>query len=677
MSVIGAIGQLGSIAGGGSHMPLGRGASSAWEQMQNRVYPSAFPDITSVMAAYQRGWISWDIAAKAAGSSGVNLGQNRAPALGDRAAAWKGIFKLMESRPDAGLIMMGRQRGIIPEAEFAHLSERAGMNKPDWVMIQPLLRGYCSPAELLMLRNRGTITEQTFRDKLQRVGGFEGEELSYFKELLKVYPTTTDLVQWAVREAFSPAIANKHKLYYEHPTDLDKYAKAAGIGWEMGPLAQTENGAKPITPFMASWASHWQPISPSQSYVMLHRLRADRIARYRKLGFDVNTFTLDDVKLWLRVSDYPPVARDYLAAIAYQPLRLSDIRNAYMMDSKDSIWAQDQLQDRGLHPDDAKDAVDTWTDQKVEEGHITPRTLRRINKRRKVSAIEAMANELVNAYQTGIIDRAGTLQQLTATGYDEEAAGMRLDRADIRRRIALVKQAITRIRGDLIEGAISPEGAFEQLGQAGIQGDKANDYVRLWGIELTRDRRAASTANTIRWYRDGLLTREQAFDRLTNIGWSNPDALLHLAQAQIQDDAIEARKQAAEIKSRRQQAKEMEGVIKQGEQRTKQARAALKSLTSVPTLVRWLKRAIINADYFIRRMRLIGYSDPEINRYLDDAGLDAIGEVAKAEAKAAKESGGNNPPALEDKSNGDNQIPSGQTGPDDSPPGDAGLAGVP
>ncbi|GAI29857.1 unnamed protein product [marine sediment metagenome] len=86
--------------------------------------------------------------------------------------------------------------------------------------------------------------------------GIHDEYFSLYKELAKQIPPVADIITMAVREAFTPAIAEKFGQYEDFPEPLKEWAGKKGLSSEWAERY---------------WAAHWSLPSPLQGFEMLHR----------------------------------------------------------------------------------------------------------------------------------------------------------------------------------------------------------------------------------------------------------------------------------------------------------------------------------------------------------------------------------------------------------------------
>lgn len=119
-----------------------------------------------------------------------------------------------------------------------------------------------------------------------------------YRELAYPIPPVADIITMAVREAFTPDIAQRFGQYEGLPQAYVEAVQRKGISREWAERY---------------WAAHWTLPSPQQGFEMLHRGIINR----------------DELHLLLRALDIMPFWRDKLMATSFNPLTRVDIRRMY------------------------------------------------------------------------------------------------------------------------------------------------------------------------------------------------------------------------------------------------------------------------------------------------------------------------------------------------------------
>lgn len=554
---------------------------------------------------------------------------------------WKWVKGLTLSVPDVGTINQAFTRGYVDFDEWKKLITRSGARDFHWNAVLPAYEAVPSLAESILLYNRRLIDEQTLDSFLHRNGFADQNVRELLGKLRFTIPSISDLITMQVREVFDPKLANELGLYNESPSSIVPYFEAQGLNWGVTlpdrttPLMGNVDGQqRQLTWPDLYWGMHWRPFSPEQVFRMWHLLRPERIQRYKGRGLRVEPTDLEFVRRWLRIQDYPPNVRDYLSAIAFQPLRLIDIRNALstgvaatayarennlpepanLLDREvlSRRWAIQQFLDRGVHPDDAEVQADLALATEARKRTAPIAALSR-------GSLSTLIKQIQSFYRIGSVTRELAFKTLQENGVDDKTATLSLDNVDRSASEAVTKQTIKLIRQRYMDGATDANGVREELNRAGIVPERGTQYINLWTAQRTQRSRMATTTDIQDWALKGFLSPAEAANRLRNLGWSEPDTLLHLAEIQANVNQVQARQAQTEVKSRRSAAKEIERLIQETTSQQERLRSDLRRLTPVTTVKKWLKTGIISQAFFQTRLAAMGYPASEILLHMAEA----------------------------------------------------------
>lgn len=619
----------------------------AWEAARRATIP--VPGIEAAM----RGW--------AHGLLDTTLRDKLIKRAGSDPELWQWARSLALSVPDPGTINQAFTRGYIDFDEWKKLLLRSGARDFHWNAVLAAYESVPSIAETISLYNRRLIDDQQLDSFLHRNGLADQTNRELIKTLRHAIPSISDLITMQVREVFNPELANSLGLYDESPSSIIPYFEAQGLNWgvtlpdRVTPLIGNVDGnPRPLTWPDLYWGMHWRPFSPEQVFRMWHVLRPERIQRYKGRGLNVEPADLDFVRRWLRIQDYPPRVRDYLAAIAFQPLRLIDIRAALATGVAADAWAREQnvppaanpgerelfsrrwavqqFLDRGVHPDDAEVQADLALEAERRK-RLTPiPALQR-------SALSKLLQQVISHYRIGIITSQQATVALRDQGIPETTIALVIQNTDRDVSELGVKETLKLIRRRYLDGITDGPAVREELNRAGITAERGTQYINLWTAQRNQRSRMVTTAKIQEWARMGLLSPQEAQRRLDNLGWSDSDVILHLAEIQADVNQIQARQAQAALKSQRSQAAELQRLIKANQQQAARMQSELRRLSPVSTLKKWLRLNIISESFFATRMAAMGYPADEIARHL--------AEVYSSNGQQATEDSQERPPQEE------------------------------
>jgi hypothetical protein len=157
-----------------------------------------------------------------------------------------------------------------------------------------------------------------------------------------------------------------------------------------------------------------------------------------------------------------------------------------------------------------------------------------------------------------------------------------------------------------------------QLPALGVQPAAAQNYVAIWTLENTPNRKRRTATQITTDLSMGRLTLPDALARLQNLGYENADQMLYLADAQ--DKLLKRETQALATADRIQQkhSAALSKAAKEAAAQQKALIAQLRKEESPADLKRWGESGYITQHYYVDRLRLYGYDDASILLHVDD-----------------------------------------------------------
>lgn len=647
-----------------SFEPLGLSSKyTAWNQR-----PRQIPDPGALIRAYTRGFIApnalqdylrWN------GILWIPVGQ-QAPELPDevnlreRGALWNRVIDSMYEQPSIGMALDLWQRDHLNDDELRAMLRRAGADVTSWFQTKEAWFQTLDPGALIIARNREVINQVEFEQALKHGGYRLPRTRQVIDKMREALPPISDLVLFATRDLWDSDVVRRRRLFAEFPFDMRKWADAQGLFGETNINNPEIPGGRLAQWMDAYWGAHWKNIAPTQAYTMFHRIRESRLERFRSQGFNVETYTLERLRQELKVSDYALGDRDYLAAIAYTPMRLIDIRKALTYHHtvqtspaiRDSItpellgrlslynrdWAVEQFLDRGLHPDDAQTSADLALLQ-VQTAQAT-----RIQKFEESLQLR-LVRDTIDAYKTGTMSEADVRTALTNTNMSSDGINKAIATVNIEWHTSVVKAAVNGIRTDYFNGTLASAEVVQALRNAGMSDEMAKARLDLWIVQRNRTRRTATTQQLLKWLEEGLVTVPEVTQRLTNLGWSNPDQLTLLREAQQHITQLRGRTLAAAQRNRAQQAKLIAKVAKDAQSVHRQAVADLRAAMPRTSIQAWLRKALVGEAWARARLTEQQWPASSIDLWIKEALPVPPQQRTTANGQTTQTAGGGLPPA--------------------------------
>lgn len=599
-------------------------------------FPVLPPQPSAIMQMYTRGILDENLTRTLLRNQGINWhSASTTPRMTNAELGWRGVEEMTRERPGVGLIMQLWVQGYwgADDDRAREAIKYAGGDAGYWGRFVTALYQQPDVAVMLSGWNRGTATEADVDRALIRHGFGHARHRATIKEQRFQVPGIATAVDWAGADLLDAGRASDLGLFNDQPPQLGDLKKWTGAGKELQ-LDITADGAnRRATVGDMYWAAHWQQLSISQAVTAFHRLRPDRIAAYQALGFDVQPFTVADLRRSMRVNGVPSGYRDIIGATSYGLPRITYVKTALTLGhearrnpqaaqifgvglqarlaSFNRDWAVAAFQDYGLSPTDAGAQADITLAQAHLKDHNAA-------KKWDDRLVQETVTAVRKSYRAGVMDSADAVEALEQAGLSAGTAEGLIQLDDAATQLANSEALTKAIRQDFMLGGANADQAQGLLVSAGLTNDAASETVDRWQTQLSLRRRGLSTSQIQDYVARGWITVEQAVQRLTNLGWSNPDLALLMAQAHAKSLTLQAAALNAADRQNRQNVSELQKVANEAKRVYNQTQSAIRQATPVSTLTKWLRDGVITPPVYVQRLVAGGYPENIAQLYLQD-----------------------------------------------------------
>jgi hypothetical protein len=377
-------------------------------------------------------------------------------------------------------------RGIIDKKQFDYELESTGLNadRRDWLVALRLQ--LFNVVESVILWRREEITDEDLNGRLIRLGIPEND-MPLWVKFTETRPSVQDVITFAVREVYSPQIAEKFGQFEgadEVATVADKDLKAAGISPET---------------LRKYWAAHWQLPSVQMGFEMLHRA----------------VITNDELKLLMRALDIMPFWRDKLIEISYQPLTRVDVRRMHKLGVVDDAALLKCYKDIGYNEENAQRLADFTklynADPETSEETKTDRD--------RASWKDLTKSDIVGGYSDGLFDLAEARTGLYNLGYSDDESDFLLSRADYDTEKDSVNKLISAYHTAYIGNTMSYNEIIDKLSALNLTGKRIENLFNVWDIERSVRTQKPTKAEILSFLRQGIIDKETAVSELLGMGY--------------------------------------------------------------------------------------------------------------------------------------------------------------
>jgi hypothetical protein len=373
------------------------------------------------------------------------------------------------------------------ETRFKLDASDIGIPSDLYEFFKSIYRPLMPPTELILALNRKLIDENKFRDELSKQGWLP-EHINHFVDFANVIPPISDLIRMAVREAFTPEVAERFNYKADFPTPVLEHTRKIGLSDEW---------------VQRYWFAHWDLPSATQGYEMLHRLRPGKT--------DV-PFSQKDLELLLKANDVPEFYRRRLIEISYNPLTRVDIRRMRQFGILDYTDVRDAYLDDGYNEENATRLADFVEKEFGEDRKELSRSL------------------IERGYVLGVLSRDDALTQLTSSGYGQDEANYILTLIDLRENEDDIRDSINLYSERYLEGLDDLNTLRSNLSRVDISSNKVDSItLKLSRIKEARER-FPTLADFKRMLNTGIISEMEMREELTRMNFSskNIDRLMRL-----------------------------------------------------------------------------------------------------------------------------------------------------
>ena len=375
---------------------------------------------------------------------------------------------------------------VLPQlfgALIAPMSE-AWFGHPSNAAFRPTL---LTPDQLLEATRRGIIKDKGERDKFLSFQGVSNRLIDVLDGLQYVIPTVTDVIRFAVREAYSPAIAEKFGLYQE---GADVYTVAK-------PDLDASGTSKDL--FMKYWASHWELPSLNMAYDMLHR----------------GIITVDDLKALMRAQDVSPYWRDKLLNLSYNVLTRVDVRRMHKLGVLSDIDLVKAYRDLGYDTENASKLAQFTIkyNNDPESMEETERDREAKEQRRYVIA------DVLEGYSTGLFNRDEAVKALAAVNVTPDHIDFLLQHEEYKKTNAALNKLIGVFRDNYLTGIWDEKTVQEELGKLALPSAFTDNLLLLWSYDKLPKPALPTKTDVMDWLKKGLITKDYFYAEMDRIGY--------------------------------------------------------------------------------------------------------------------------------------------------------------
>lgn len=392
-----------------------------------------------------------------------------------------------ELPPPISLIGM-RYRGLIDNTHYIRDMEKQGLDQSNADLLfrqsETLLNGY----EVITLFRRGAIEEEK-RDIMLGELGFTPERMKMLQDVTTVVPSARDVIAFAVREVYSPEIAEAFGQY----EGVEEVLEMAGADIKATGMAEDA--------FRKFWAAHWMLPSMTQGYEMMHRAI-------------INPEELDRLMVAM---DIMPWWRDKLKAMSFSPFTRVDVRRMHKIGVLGDEGLIKAYRDLGYDEENSA-ALAEFTILYNAGPEAWEQTGEDEEKKREKEATRA---SITKAFRSNLIMRDEAVEYLKMLEYTDSAIELYLTNEEFALQEEINDEKVATVHEAYVRRIYDYNKAIEILGTLNLPGAQVDALMSRWDIEKEAKVSRPSKAELFKMFKGKIIDEVMLKEELTAQGYTD------------------------------------------------------------------------------------------------------------------------------------------------------------
>lgn len=348
-------------------------------------------------------------------------------------------------------------RGDMTSDAFRNELRIQGLNSDRIDIIESIAHAMLNIMDNVTLYRRGHISKDVLVEEGSKIKWTE-DKIDRLLDITEVRPSATDIIAFAVREVYSPEIAEAFGQF--EGTD-EVYEKAKLDIEATGMTKET---------FSKYWAAHWMLPSVQQGYEMMHRRVIPAMSTPEQpLSLDRLMVALDIMPAW----------REPLTKISYNPYTRVDVRRMHKL----GILSDDDLLsaylDLGYDSEKAQGMVEFTLAYNAE-----PEASEETEKDKdKAKERDLTKSDVLYGYRSHLLSEAETLSSLYTLGYDSDEAAFYISKENFARDKDEDDAYLKYYHDAYVKGVLDYNTVKDKLGELNLTDERMTFLLNRWELD--------------------------------------------------------------------------------------------------------------------------------------------------------------------------------------------------
>ncbi len=345
---------------------------------------------------------------------------------------------------------------------------------------------FLSIGEYLTLWRRGEISEQELHEYLGKLH-LPPDTITHIKKASEYFPSPQDLINFAVREVYSPEIVAKFGQMEDIPEKYLTEAFKAGM-----PEEQAKN----------LWAAHWLLPGANQGFDMLHRDIVDK----------------QELEMLLTALDIMPFWREKLIKLSYNPLTRVDVRRMHAMGVLKDKGVFDAYRAAGYSPVNADLMLDFT---------------KRYNSDESTGLTRASVQK---SYKIGLITIEQMREFFVSFGYTEDVVEYWITMTEYDKELSEIESFKTELFLQYRLGAITMDDIRSELGYKGLPAEFAEAAIKEEQARPSEKLKIPSRTDLEGWLKLQIIDEIYYANNMKALGYRQADIEKYLTEINLEVD---------------------------------------------------------------------------------------------------------------------------------------------
>lgn len=409
----------------------------------------------------------------------------------------------------------------------------------------------------------GEISRTEWSQMIAAAGIVRDEDQELAKASLTVLPDAAVLMRWASRNLWDTATIDKYELDdgFSDNALAQFFAKATGIGSIAPNLDGQPTGS---TEWLRLAYREMRKLPTHEAMIeMQRRIRLSSAGDGTSVIQDVAAWEERDTRAILQLEGYSPPIIDRMVAMVTRPADISLIgrilppilENPEMKAMAQRVYGAGYGWVKSAFLDHGYDRAFSELAAKGIEVLAIEASTAEMRESQKQQRHQDRAN-VTERYALGLVNAIDAKNSLINNYFTFDMADEQLRQVDMENQTKLAAAKLAAIQEAYMKGSINYAVTGQQLTNMGIVDARKTIYLEQWQWERTGRQKILATTEVKDALKQGIIQPGEAIQRLTNLGWVNPDAVIEIQLVQAELAAQQAKAAAtAAAHAQAQQAK--------------------------------------------------------------------------------------------------------------------------